>query len=946
VFFSSNAGARIAKTLLYSASAGAIATFIASPALAQDAAADAGIETVVVTGTGTLIKGINAVGSNLISIDADAMKQGGAITTNQILEQVPQLANAFNNNVAAPTAGNFSGFRPQLRSLPSQNIVGGSATLLLTDGQNMVGVSALGTAPDASVIPTIAIQRVDVLPDGASATYGANAITGVINFITRDRFDGLQIETDLGTADSYSSFHAAAIGGTSWAGGNAYLAIDHTDNTVLLGGDRSYTRMDLTDIGGRDSRSTTCALPNITAGGSIYAQTGYPDGTPGSLAANVQPAPGLNPVTNQGGGNRCDTNAVTSTYPSVDQTSIFGSFQQQIMPGVVFSTKMVWNARRQFSLGPQSTSTQTITSANPFFQSIAGETSQRVQFSFAPYLGTNERRSNNGVQVFQISPKIVAELPFGDWEAIWMGNYGRSYTDVRSTELSPNSALITTAISQGIGGQWFDPYNVGLTSQGLLGEIFAGPNVTGASQHLLQTQLTFDGTLFELPGGPVKMAIGGKYDWEDFNDKRYTFGVASFTKVHRVVTAGFGEVHVPVVGEGNRMPFVYALDADVSGRIDNYSVIGSTANFKLGLSWQPFEEFTLRATRGTSFDAPSLADTSAPDGRYQLTLYNTPNPYVPPGTSQADALRPSILVPGGNPNLQPELGSTWSIGGELKPGDVGGLDLTGLDVSVTYYHVSIEHQIGLLYNNLQEFIVPNYSNLYIINPSVAQAAPYGYTNLTNFPGTTLGSAWGTTGPAPFGNGTLTGGGPDDPYILYDARRNNLGSARLAGIDFSAQYVSDFDFGTLSTGFSGTYSLENGTAANQGGPFLSIQSNTVPLYAVSGFAQVVTGPLTVRASVNYTPSFQVDPKSQAYRLYNQKRIGSFATVNLHAGYDLSDWSSWLDQTEIGVTVNNVLDADPPIYLHGGPNLPANSGIGIIASGGTLGRYFLMSLQKTF
>jgi iron complex outermembrane receptor protein len=938
MFFNSNAGARFARTLLYSASAGAMATFIASPALAQTAAADEGVETVVVTGTGTLIKGINAVGSNLISIDADAMKQGGALTSNQILEQVPQLANAFNNNVAAPTAGNFSGFRPQLRSLPSQNIVGGSATLLLMDGQNMVGVSALGTAPDASMVPTVALQRVDVLPDGASATYGANAITGVINFITRDRFDGFQVETDVGAADSYSSFHAAAIGGTSWAGGSAYLAIDHTDNTVLLGGDRSYTRMDLTNIGGRDSRSTTCALPNITAGGKIYAQTGYPDGTPGSLAANVQQAPGLNAVTNQGGGNRCDTNALTSTYPSVNQTGIFGSVRQEIADGIVFDTKMVWNTRYQFSLNPALSSTQTITSANPFFQSIAGETSQRVQFSFEPYLGKNQRRTQNTVQVFQISPRLTAALPFGDWEAVWTGNYGRSSTNAVQTH-NLNSALLTTAITSGVGGAYFNPYNIGLTDSTLLGNLLGAQSGQQARQHLLQTQLTFDGTVFELPGGPVKVAIGGKYDWEDYSSAwNTTTAVPTRVGIHRVVTSGFGEIHVPVVSDANAMPLVHSLDLDVSGRIDNYSVFGSTANFKLGLSWQPFEDFTLRATRGTSYDAPSLADTSAPDGRYQLTVYNAPNPYVPPGTSLADSLRPSILVPGGNPNLGPEKGSTWSIGGELRPtSDWGGLDLTGLDVNVTYYHVSIEHQIGLLFNNLQEFAIPSYSWLYMINPSVQQASIYGYTNLSNFPGTTLASAWGTS-PA--------GGGPNDPYILYDARRNNLGNAILSGIDFSAQYASDFDFGTLSAGFSGTYSLENQTAASASAPYVSIQNYTVPLYAVSAFTQLVTGPITVRGSLNFTPSFRVDPSTQAFKLYGQKRIGSFATVNLHAGYDLSDWSSWLDQTEIGVTVNNVLDADPPIYLHGGPNLPANSGIGIIASGGTLGRYFLMSLQKTF
>ena len=176
----------------------AAVSFCATSAHAQNASdSSSGVEAVTVTGTGSLIRGINPVGSNLVSVDADAMKAAGALTSNQILEQVPQLSNAFNTNVAAPTAQNFSGFRPQIRSIPSQNIVGGSATLLLLDGQNMVGVSGLGTAPDASMIPTIVLRRVDVLPDGASATYGANALTGVINFITRDTFDGLQISADV-----------------------------------------------------------------------------------------------------------------------------------------------------------------------------------------------------------------------------------------------------------------------------------------------------------------------------------------------------------------------------------------------------------------------------------------------------------------------------------------------------------------------------------------------------------------------------------------------------------------------------------------------------------------------------------------------------------------------------------------------------------------------------
>jgi iron complex outermembrane receptor protein len=870
----------------------------------------------------------------MISVNADAMKASGAVTSNQILEQIPQLSNAFNTNVAAPTAGNFSGFRPQIRSIPSQNIVGGSATLLLLDGQNMVGVSGLGTAPDASVIPTVVLRRVDVLPDGASATYGANALTGVINFITRDTFDGLEFGADLGVADSYSAFNASVIGGTTWEGGGAYLAAQHQENTVLMGGDRSYTRMNLTSVGGRDSRGTACPLPNIAAAGKNYAQNGYPSATPGSLAANVSgPFGAVDPVTNAGSINRCDTNVNTSIFPATNTTGIFGSFRQRIADGIEFSTKMLWNTRLQFSRIPVPFTTQTIRNTNPYFQSLAGETSQSVQFSFADYLGRSQNTFNNSVQVFQVTPQLTAALPFKDWEMVLTGNYARSSTNTFDSN-GLDTAQLTTALTSGIGGKYFDPYNINLSDPTLVNNILSFKSGGTAIQRILQAQVTFDGTLFELPGGPVKLAIGGKYDWEGFYSN-LNVGISKSTPYfgsHRIVESGFSELHIPVVGAGNRMPLVYSLEFDVSGRIDSYSDFGSTSNYKLGVSYRPFEEFTLRATRGTSYDAPSLADTTPNQGRYQYATYSTPNAIVPPGTSLADSLRPSILTPGANPNLKPELGSSWSIGADFRPTEHFGVDFTGLDLSITAYHLTIEHQIGLLVNNLQLFQVPSYAGLYILNPTLAQVTAYGKTLVGGFPGTDLASAF-----AP---------GVTPPYIMYDARRNNLGNSVLSGLDFSGSYTSDLDIGAFSVGLSGTVSLENTTAGSAAGPFVSIQAVAVPLYQMSGFVQLISGPWNFRTSLQYTPSFRVDPATQAFKLYNQQRVGSFATVNAHVGYDLSSLTSWTDGTELGLTLNNVLDSNPPIYLHGGTALPANGGVGIVASGSTLGRYLSMSIQKSF
>ena len=145
------------------------------------------------------MKGVAPVGADVATYDASQIQSTGALTTDQVLGNIPLIANAFNTNTVSPTAGNIGGVRPSIRYVPSTAITGGATTLVLLDGHNMVGVSGLATAPDPGLIPAIALKQVDVLPDGASSVYGANAVTGVINFITRNDFTGLESNISIGS---------------------------------------------------------------------------------------------------------------------------------------------------------------------------------------------------------------------------------------------------------------------------------------------------------------------------------------------------------------------------------------------------------------------------------------------------------------------------------------------------------------------------------------------------------------------------------------------------------------------------------------------------------------------------------------------------------------------------------------------------------------------------
>jgi iron complex outermembrane receptor protein len=973
MFFESKVDVRVVRRLLCGVSLSALAAVIPGQAQAQE-----DVEQVTVTATGTSIRGIAPVGTNLVSVDASTIKATGAITTEEILGQIPQLANTFNSQAVSPTAINIGGVRPSIRYNPAQTILGAASTLLLLDGHTMVGISGLATTPDAGLIPTIVLRQVDVLPDGASSIYGANAIAGVINFVTRENYQGFQANVSVGMADGYSAFNASMMAGTDWGSGGAYLAFEHKENTYLMARDRSYTKMDLTGIGGRDSRGTSCDLANISVPGAQpnnYALTSNTvSAAPGSLkAAASGPYGALNSTTNAGSLNRCDTNSYASLFPREEQNSFFGQFHQRIMPGVDFSMKFLWSTRLDSAINPELSATNVaIDTTNPYFQSINGETTQNVSFAFGPFWGSQSVTDYNNVQEFLITPKLTVDLPFGDWQATALFNYGRSNStgfnrSVNTALLAQSMRRVTVAgvlspalvASPSLSGNAVNPYNLTAGNPLLIDNILNTGSYGKAIQHQIQYGASANGTLFELPGGAVKAAIGGQWAFEDYVanwNTNWPIGTVAgpaapgaqmaIARPHRIINSGFAEINVPIVGKDNELPFVHALSFNASGRLDDYSDFGSTANYKLGISYEPFAALTIRATNGTSFDAPSLADTAAPDTRFSYTPQRTAaNTNVPVGTSAADALRPSISTPGGNPQLGPETGRTWSIGGDFHPTTEFGIDLSGIEISVTAFHTKFEHQQGLILNNPGVLFSGSYNQYYILNPTLAQVQARYPTNFnangsakvatTGFPGPDLASAFNTPGV-------------NQPYILYDLRRNNLGEALIEGLDFAMNYTTNIeDFGSLSAGFSATVNTTNTNTPAPGLAAINLVKYSVPLSAATAFVGATVGPLSGRITVQYSPGFNVSPVlNQALSLYGQKRIASFHPVNLFASYDLSGLAPWLSESEVSVTMNNVADDSPPIYLSGGAQKPSNGGAYIVASGSTLGRYTVMSLRKQF
>ncbi len=208
-------------------------------------------------------------------------------------------------------------------------------------------------------------------------------------------------------------------------------------------------------------------------------------------------------------------------------------------------------------------------------------------------------------------------------------------------------------------------------------------SVFASKQWVWELNSKVDGPLFHIPGGDVKVAVGGVFR-KEFYDGINTLSRIGFLENlgaqigRRKVYSGFGELFIPVFGEDNAVAGLHRLDISVSARYDHYSDFGQTTNPKVGVNWAPFEGFTLRGSYGTSFHAPPLPDLFGPDTR---AGYGTGG-LTPAGLATRTG---SIFIAGGNPDLDAETATTWSLGLDIAPPAI-----SGLRASATYCNIKFK----------------------------------------------------------------------------------------------------------------------------------------------------------------------------------------------------------------------------------------------------------------
>jgi iron complex outermembrane receptor protein len=872
----------------------------APPAAPEAASPDQAPEEIVVTGT--LIRGIKKpVGAQTIDVSKAEVAAIGAVSTDQLLANIPQVSNFFNTlpAIGSGTGNQIQVNRPNLRNLPGGNAASGAATLILVDGHRVVGAGVLQSAVDPDIVPPGAIERVEIVTDGGSSTYGADAIGGVINFITKSHVEGVQTEQRYGFADGYSSIDVTGTVGHDWGTGSAFVSYDYTTHDALYGRDRDYVK----SIDWRTGIPTgrQCPLSNIAIGSTFYAAPAFLPGT-----ANV-----------------CDLGKNGTIYPWEERHSVFAGLTQDVNDWIKFDLRGFYTERKDIANQGPGTATVNVSPSNPFYRDMPGASgaTQTAEFDLSPISGNALLVQTNKFDEWGITPTVTADLG-GDWELRGMFNYGQSDTSYFLHGL--NQTLLTQYANNSTISTAINPYDIAATpNKNLINNIQNWSDAGEGDATLTDVRVIGDGSLFSLPGGTVHGAAGIEYLRDSFSSRSGQFPIGQlsslpFNSYTRDDKSAFAEVQIPVFGGDFTFPGVNSLSISASGRYDYYSDFGHTANPRIGVTYKPVDWINLRGNWGTSFNAPTAVD--------QLGALNTTvlaeNFFVidPPGGVPHQPGDYAIALQGSRANLRPQTADTRSFGFDIDPPFV-----PGLTASASYYYIDFFGVLGSAPVFNPPVFFANFPGFYILNPTKAQIAAFA----AQAPG-------GLAQVQPF----LAPNGPH-VYELLDYRKTNLGDAKISGIDWSLRYSHDTDFGSVDATISGNNLLKDYQDSGPGTVWANqiATGNSLFRFALTVGANI--GDLRAQLTVNHSQGYNV---VEAANL-PQTHVDSFDIVNLFFRYDLDDSGlPWTKKMSVTLNIGNVFDTDPPVYKLAGA-APGGIGGGF-ANGQTLGRLFQFGIAKDF
>jgi iron complex outermembrane receptor protein len=684
--------------------AGAIGVGLFGQALAQES--DKPIARVEVTGSS--IKRADVEGALPVQmVSREDIKRSGATNTAELLTTL-----SSNSMVGAVNGAEGAGQSTYGLSTASLRGLGASKTLVMVNGRRLGNYATDGTSVDVNSIPLASIDHVEVLKDGASGVYGSDAIGGVINFITRQNFSGVELTgyTSVSRGGGGQTHKASILAGFGDFDADRYnftLSADVSKDDAIFGRQREYAKNAWNDNGFRDASATpsgnfTTFNPTSTPNAmgvvpNSLDSTGTTIGHP--LSPNNCAANGSAYDANFGTC-RYDSSPVLNLVPASKRANVGGSFRFKLNEDAEFFAEGFVSRQETTQVAQPSPYSNSFLSTDPAFAQkniypsiIVSPTSpyypaaliaanapdqagKPVSVSYRAFdAGNREARDT----------AIASHLVLGFRGNVKGYDYDVAYThnssDVTERTISgyQNQTALASLLSNNNAFNPLTQYQSPELAAQIRGTNYVGP-VMNAVLRNDAVNARISGDLFQLPAGMVKFAVGASLVDENLSvnpSAAYQSGDVS----------GYGGAQLPLSASRNSsavfaeaiVPIVKHLEADLAVRHDRYPNASAT-NPKISLRYQPFQQLLLRGSYGKGFREPSL-----PELMNQQTLGTSAN-ITDPVTKQTGQFN---LTYGGNPKLQPEKSEQSSLGFVVDP-------VKGLSIAVDWWKINVNNLVTTL----------------------------------------------------------------------------------------------------------------------------------------------------------------------------------------------------------------------------------------------------------
>jgi outer membrane receptor protein involved in Fe transport len=700
---------------------------LAQEADAEQEAEDRAMEEVIVTGTH--IAGVDEAVLPVTVMGAEANEATGAVNMGEVLSYIPSISDLeFEDNSNGTNAARGDVSSVAMRGVPS------AYTLVLLNGRRMVTwptFQASGSVPSTfsniNVIPSSAVQRIEVLRDGAAPLYGADAIAGVVNFVTFSSYDGIRLNGRYGWSDdtNYDETEISAAGGWDFNDGRSNFSLFGTWY------DRSHVHMnELDDLYYDLDRRQNERIPESWRGDSQLRNTSsltpYARFETGSLredgswigtgSYHVDPATGE--ISSGSGSTRYNFNEDAWVTPDTERFNVMGTFQHEFDGGMQFFADGYY----------YQSDSRIIRAASPLDDSLAF----LVVPAEAYHNPFDEDVLLRGWRPIDLGPRIIdteheqwgltAGLR-GDWGG-WDWETGVVYSESENVDIEGNrqaKSLFTDQLMVD-GPDALNPFvgPGGNTEAALDGIRVSATDVRSSSITLADLRVN-RGDLFRMFGNDAGAAFGVEWRNEDYFDDRdprldgsmpFTNGPifdesdlvgvsATFDSgASRDTYSAYAEFNLPLIGAANESLFTRTLEIQLAARYEHPDDFDDTLKPKIGLRWEPTEGLLFRANYTEGFKAPNLPVMN--QGTIIRRIDGIEDPMRADVTGSpvdnGETYRRTTRL--GNPDLQPQDSETWLVGVVFNPTWAGDW-ASGLRIGLDWWRIEIEDEISLVDNDTQ-----------------------------------------------------------------------------------------------------------------------------------------------------------------------------------------------------------------------------------------------------